>query len=363
MGSAARRIPNSKRGNSREAYSSRSRAASSRRVTSRVSGSSAERSTQSRRVSTSRSFEPRASLKIYEGKSSAETTSCARSEAPVRTRSSESSSRARSEVRSAASKPKRAQGRAVSKGSSKRSAAHVNTKAKASTKAPRSAKPKDRGSFLGAILIVPAAIASLFKKGSASAAQPMLGSRKRFASLSPAKLTAIGVLLVLAIGVALVYPAGKNYYVAVRTYDRSQAELSAITDRNVQLQDRIDTLKTKAGMEDYVRAQYGWTKNKENAVRVTGLPASTNTFELPANVPAGSVVAEDSFWNDVLDAIFFVKDDVPTASDTTLTNSTRKLTTADEAAEGEQTEEAAEQAEAADGENAPEGSADEQPAT
>ncbi|MBR2522148.1 MAG: hypothetical protein IKE61_03370 [Coriobacteriales bacterium] len=298
---------------------------------------------QSRRASTVRTSDSRVSFKVYEGKSSAETR--------TRARSVEPKERTRSEARGASSKPRREQSRAVAKRSPKRSAAHVNAKAKSSAKLSKNAKPKDKGSILGAILIVPAAIASLFKKGSTSASHPMIGSRKRFASMSPAKLTAIGVLLVLALGVALVYPAGKNYYVAVRTYDRSQAELSAISDRNAQLQDRINTLKTKAGMEDYVRAQYGWTKNKENAVRVTGLPASTNTFELPANVPSGSVVAEDSFWNDVLDAIFFVKDDVPTASDTTLTNSTRKLTAADEVAESDQTEEAAS-----------EGSADEQPA-
>lgn len=58
--------------------------------------------------------------------------------------------------------------------------------------------------------------------------------------------------ILLAVGL-MIYPAARSYYVSLRSYDKAVAELDALENRNMEIQDSIDTLTTDIGIENYAR--------------------------------------------------------------------------------------------------------------
>ena len=119
----------------------------------------------------------------------------------------------------------------------------------------------------------------------------------------------IGVAAVACVIVATVMliPVFGDYYVTKRANDQLQAEYQAIQDRNAKIQNQIDSLETPEGIEDRAREEFGWVREGEHAVNITGLQTSDSSTVLPAAVASGSVAPQDSLLTKALDVIFGVQ--------------------------------------------------------
>ena len=127
---------------------------------------------------------------------------------------------------------------------------------------------------------------------------------KRAARSVRLKAVAAAAIVALAAGVIL-YPAAREYYVSVRDLDKANVQLAQLEERNAQLQNNIDALSTDDGIENYVRAQYGWVKDGEEAVSVIGLANNSGTPTL-STASGASSQAKESPLTSFLDAVFFV---------------------------------------------------------
>ena len=115
-----------------------------------------------------------------------------------------------------------------------------------------------------------------------------------------------GVLVCLVALAAFLYPAAKDYYVAVREHDKAELAVQLAQQRNAILEQDVAALATPEGIEDRVRSEYGWVKEGENAVTVTGLPENNSGAKRLEELPAvESVTAPDTWYSDTLDRIFF----------------------------------------------------------
>ncbi len=169
----------------------------------------------------------------------------------------------------------------------------TSSQEQAFTETPRNERSRNRG---GAV------VESL---GSA-----LTGNAGVLSRLSPKKLAFILVAVVLACLALMIYPAAREYYISVRSLDAAYAELAQVESRNSEVQSMIDDLSTDTGIEDYVRAKYGWVMSGETAGSVVGLEEEESSETvLPAQVAQDSVTAEDTIVNEILDIIFFVDDD------------------------------------------------------
>ena len=104
----------------------------------------------------------------------------------------------------------------------------------------------------------------------------------------------------------MLYPVLREYYIANREYELLVIEYVAILERNDKMQTQIDQLQTPEGVEDRAREQFGWVKEGERAVNITGLNISNPPLGLPPAVLSGSLMAESTWWTDFLDYIFKV---------------------------------------------------------
>ena len=105
---------------------------------------------------------------------------------------------------------------------------------------------------------------------------------------------------------AMLYPVLREYYVANREYEHLMIEYAAVLERNVKMQEQVEYLKTPEGVEDRARGQFGWVKEGERAVNITGLNLPDSSMALPPAILSGSLMAESSWWTDFLDFIFNV---------------------------------------------------------
>ncbi|MEG1512903.1 MAG: septum formation initiator family protein [Raoultibacter sp.] len=113
------------------------------------------------------------------------------------------------------------------------------------------------------------------------------------------------VAVCLVLSCAFLYPAAKDYYVAVREQAQVQAEYAALDQRNAAIQAEVDRLSTSEGIEDKARKEFGWVKAGDNSVSVYGLDKAKRT-NLNANVAENSIPAPDTWYSALLDALFGV---------------------------------------------------------
>jgi len=123
----------------------------------------------------------------------------------------------------------------------------------------------------------------------------------------PVMIAAGVITLFLVITVAMLYPVARNYYIAYRENSRLEAEYTAVVARNDKIQQLIDDLQTPEGIEDRAREEFGWVKQGEQAVNITGLDISDSSTSLPSVVDSNSVTIPDTWWTQFLDFIFRVK--------------------------------------------------------
>lgn len=130
-------------------------------------------------------------------------------------------------------------------------------------------------------------------------------SAKKSRAFHPALLASAAVAACLLFGCVFLYGPAKTYYQEVRECDRLEAEYAALQQRNDAIQDEVDALSTDAGIEDKARSEFGWVKEGENAVSVSGLDVEEES-NFTANIVPGSVEAPDT-WYSFLDPIFGVE--------------------------------------------------------
>lgn len=115
------------------------------------------------------------------------------------------------------------------------------------------------------------------------------------------------VLGVVAMGV-YVYPLLQAEYASQREVARLEAQLESLQERNQELREDVEGLKTPEGVEQAARESLGYVKPGENAyVVIDGdEPAEPTTTVMP---DAEAVLAEapPAWWQRILDFFFGVK--------------------------------------------------------
>ena len=96
------------------------------------------------------------------------------------------------------------------------------------------------------------------------------------------------------------------WYQEMRENERLQVEYSALQERNAALQNDVDSLSSEAGIEDRVHQQYGWVREDERAVSVSGI-STTKDVDFIANVSPGSITAPETWYSAFLDPLFGVE--------------------------------------------------------
>ena len=111
----------------------------------------------------------------------------------------------------------------------------------------------------------------------------------------------VGVLIALAIVAVMLYGPLCDWYAAWRNNLRLQTSYAEILDEHAELQEDVDHLRTREGIEDEARKQ-GLVGEGETRVVVENLGDDTVTAdEAPAEAP------EDPWYLLFLDAIFGFK--------------------------------------------------------
>ena len=130
---------------------------------------------------------------------------------------------------------------------------------------------------------------------------------KRIAS-SPVFIVLGAVLLcVLFCGVFLYEPA-KQYYQEMRERDRLELEYAAIQERNESLESSVNYLSTDEGVEDKAREEFGWVKEDEHAVSVSGITVEQES-DFTANIVSSDIKPPDTWYSAFLDPFFGVNYD------------------------------------------------------
>lgn len=112
---------------------------------------------------------------------------------------------------------------------------------------------------------------------------------------------------VVVLAIVLVYPVGRDFYKTMRTEQRLQAQLEAVSERNAAVQAENDALQTEEGIENQARAEYGWVREDENSVVVTNQEGTVdNASRLPDHLDIDSVHAPETWYYNIFDTIFFV---------------------------------------------------------
>ncbi|MEG1397098.1 MAG: septum formation initiator family protein [Raoultibacter sp.] len=122
---------------------------------------------------------------------------------------------------------------------------------------------------------------------------------------SPKIIGSAVVVGCLVLSCMFLYPAAKDYYIAVREQAQIQAEYEALAQRSAAIQAEVDRLSTSEGIEDKAREEFGWVKAGDNSVSVFGLSGEGQPG-MNANVTGGSIPAPTTWYSPMLDAFFGV---------------------------------------------------------
>lgn len=148
------------------------------------------------------------------------------------------------------------------------------------------------------------------EQGASSRVRTVKAPLKSLAGHTTRFYIALSVAACLVVGIAFLYPTARSYYSAVRDQARVQAEYDAVAQRNETLQSDIAYLSTGEGVEDRAREQYGWVKEGENSVLVSGVgdssssATSSNTSGITSAALAENVKAPDTWYSGTLDPLF-----------------------------------------------------------
>ena len=110
----------------------------------------------------------------------------------------------------------------------------------------------------------------------------------------------VGAIIALTIVVLMLYGPLCDWYAAWRTNLRLQAEYSEVFDEQTELQNDVNSLRTREGIEDEARRQ-GLVGEGETRVVVEGLPGEDEIITADA---APEEAPEDPWYLLFLDSVF-----------------------------------------------------------
>lgn len=112
-----------------------------------------------------------------------------------------------------------------------------------------------------------------------------------------------GVIALLIVAAAVLYPIGCTYYQALRQEQTLQAELDAVNQRNEQIDAENKQLETDEGVENQAREEYGWVKDDEKATVVVN-SGDSGSGDMPSQVDGSKIEPPHTWYYDILDIIF-----------------------------------------------------------
>lgn len=112
-----------------------------------------------------------------------------------------------------------------------------------------------------------------------------------------------GVIALLIVAVAVLYPIGCTYYQALRQEQTLQAELDAVNQRNEQIDAENKQLETDEGVENQAREEYGWVKDDEKATVVVN-SGDSGSGDMPSQVDGSKIEPPHTWYYDILDIVF-----------------------------------------------------------
>lgn len=112
-------------------------------------------------------------------------------------------------------------------------------------------------------------------------------------------------LLCVVFGVMFLYGPAQQLYVDIRERDRLAAEYEAVVERNDAIGAEVTALQTEAGVEDVARTEFGWVREGEHAVSVSGLNL-TDKSSFRGNILSEDIELPDTWYSGVLDPFFGV---------------------------------------------------------
>lgn len=118
-------------------------------------------------------------------------------------------------------------------------------------------------------------------------------------------IASCGIAACLAFCCMFLYTPAQQYYQEMRERDRLELEYQAIVERNDQLEQSVNYLSTDAGVEDQARADFGWIREGERAVSVSGLTVEED-INFTANILSSDIKPPHTWYSDFLDPIFGV---------------------------------------------------------
>ena len=147
------------------------------------------------------------------------------------------------------------------------------------------------------------------KKKSTAAAEEAPSKRARATAREKVKRTPdperrrrlLTVLAVIVVSIAMLYRPARDYYIAWRTGYTLQYRYEALAEENEELNDDLERLMTREGIEDAARER-GYVMPGETSVRVEGLEVEvgdesaskasdlTGEEELPWFIKVGDVI-------------------------------------------------------------------------
>lgn len=115
-----------------------------------------------------------------------------------------------------------------------------------------------------------------------------------------------GVAVCLVFCCAFLYTPARQYYQEMRERDRLALEYEAVQQRNGNLEDSVAYLSTDEGVEDQAREEFGWVKEGERAVSVSGVEVEEES-SFTANVLSSDIEPPDTWYSGILDPLFGVE--------------------------------------------------------
>lgn len=114
------------------------------------------------------------------------------------------------------------------------------------------------------------------------------------------------IVAIIVVSAWSFYPVARLQYSEEREQARLEAELDGLKDRNAELRDQVDRLKTPEGVEEIARENLGMVKEGENLVVVVD---STEAPSEPVTEPRTDCIPEPepSLWQQVLDTVFGIE--------------------------------------------------------
>ena len=127
--------------------------------------------------------------------------------------------------------------------------------------------------------------------------------RDNFLNMGLGLRVLFGVIALLIVAAAVLYPMGCTYYQALRQEQTLQAELDAVNQRNEKIDAENKQLETDEGVENQAREEYGWVKDDEKATVVVNSDDS-GSGDMPSQVDGSKIEPPHTWYYDILDIVF-----------------------------------------------------------